>query len=878
MAWLNFINQRSRHEKAVDKYKPVVERINALEPELQSLSDSELKARAQKYKGKDVEAIKKDKDQVFAIVREAAKRSLKMRHFDVQLMGGLALLDQAIAEMKTGEGKTLVATLPLSLHALTGKGAHLVTVNDYLSKRDAEWMRPVYEFLGLTVGVISPGQLPAEKREAYAADITYGTNNEFGFDYLRDNMAVQAENMVQRPLWYGIVDEVDSILIDEARTPLIISAPDMESTRMYQQFASLVPQLKENEDYNIDEKRRAATLTDEGVTKVEGLLGVDNIYAENGIRQVHHLEQALRAQTLYHRDKDYVVREGQVIIVDEFTGRLMEGRRYSEGLHQAIEAKEKVKVKQESRTLATITFQNFFRLYPYLAGMTGTAVTSAEEFEKVYNLDVLVAPTNKPLVRKDLPDRIYVNEQAKFMAVMNEIKQRNQKGQPVLVGTIAIEKSEYLSALLQREGIRHEVLNAKHHQREAEIIAQAGQKGAVTISTNMAGRGTDIKLGEGVVDLGGLLVIGTERHEARRIDNQLRGRSGRQGDPGETRFFVSLEDDVMRVFGGDRLKKIMQTLKLPPEEAIESRMVNRALEGAQERVEGYYFDMRKQVLSYDDVLNRQRNAIYTLRRGVMLEGKWKEANKEAEGLAEHIESLLDEQARQLVLIHTGEGGPDSWDIEEIAEAMHSLTGIDIAAARLDYEKILAEQKMGPEEAREALVDRAAEQLRQRLSARKEELGSATLEQLERAATIRSIDIHWMDHLDTMDYLRTGIGLRGYGQRDPLVEYQKESFQLFRNLLATIKSSIVEVVFKAEAVKQEAEHGVARHDETSVLSAAQSSPTPSAGGQLAAAAQAAGSQTLKNPYKGVGRNDPCPCGATKPDGTPKKFKQCHGRNT
>ncbi|MEK7556921.1 MAG: preprotein translocase subunit SecA, partial [Patescibacteria group bacterium] len=597
MALFGLFKTTSRHEKAATTYTGTVEAINKLAPEMKALSDEALAARVTQHKGKSWEDLQTHVAEIFAAVREASDRTLKLRHFDVQLTGGLALLEGRIAEMKTGEGKTLVATLPLTFAALAGRGAHLVTVNDYLARRDAEWMAPIYRFFGLSVGIVVPGQSSEEKRAAYAADVTYGTNNEYGFDYLRDNMAQRREDLTQRELTYAIVDEVDSILIDEARTPLIISAPDAESTQLYVQFARLVPQLKENVHYNLDEKRKAATLTDDGVNEVERILGMSNIYEEKGVRYVHHLEQALRAHSLYHRDKDYVVQDGQVKIVDEFTGRILEGRRYSEGLHQALEAKEGVAVQQESRTLATITFQNYFRLYQRLAGMTGTAVTSAEEFERVYNLEVVVVPTDKAMVRNDRTDRVFVNENAKFQAVVKEIRERHAKGQPVLVGTIAIEKSERLSAYLQREGVPHEVLNAKHHAREAEIVAKAGQKGTVTISTNMAGRGTDIKLGQGVVDLGGLFILGTERHEARRIDNQLRGRSGRQGDPGETQFFVSLDDDVMRIFGGDRIKNLMQRLKLPEDEPIENRMVSRAIESAQERVEGYYFDMRKLVLS-----------------------------------------------------------------------------------------------------------------------------------------------------------------------------------------------------------------------------------------------------------------------------------------
>ncbi|MEX1997053.1 MAG: preprotein translocase subunit SecA [Candidatus Andersenbacteria bacterium] len=872
MGLLSFF-KTSRHERAVERYRPHVARMIALEARYQNLTDAELKEKVLRYRGQSLAELRTHVVEIFASVREAARRRLNMPHFAVQFMGGLALLDGNIAEMKTGEGKTLVATLPLILHALSGRGAHLVTVNDYLSQRDAAWMGPLYQFFELSVGVILPGQSPIEKRQAYSAAVTYGTNNEFGFDYLRDNMATSPADMVQRELSYAIVDEVDSILIDEARTPLIISAPDAESTRQYEQFARIVPQLQEGEHYNIDEKRRAATLTDEGISRVEGLLGIDNIYAEQGIRIVHHLEQALRAQTLYHKDKDYVVQNGQVIIVDEFTGRLMAGRRYAEGLHQALEAKEKVVVQQESRTLATITFQNFFRLYQGLGGMTGTAVTSAEEFEKVYNLEVMAIPTNKVMVRNDKTDRIFLNEQVKFAAGVQEIKRRHEAGQPVLVGTIAIEKSEYLSALLTKEGVPHEVLNAKHHAREAEIIAQAGQKGAVTISTNMAGRGTDIKLGEGVASSGGLFVLGTERHEARRIDNQLRGRAGRQGDPGETQFFVSLEDDVMRIFGGDKIKRIMQRLRVPESEPIENALISRALEGAQERVEGYYFDMRKQVLAYDDVLNRQRNAIYGLRRQILLHGQWQDPNLPAENLHAHIEKILREQAEELVALHTAAENLEQWDLEEIAEATASLTTVPLAELR---EKFAAVQQTahseGPAFARIELTETVATVLHERLRQRETEMGSDIFSSLERAAAIRAIDTHWMEHLDTMDYLRTGIGLRGYGQRDPLVEYQKEGYQLFQKLLAAIKTSIIDVLYHAQAIANEQRQAIPQHE--SALAphriaepGSGDAPAPAGGGVAAAT-------PLRNAVKNIGRNDPCPCGAINPEtGEVYKYKKC-----
>lgn len=876
MGFLDFVGfgGPSRHEKAAEQFRPTVAAINALESKVAALSDDELKKYVTAWKGKPLPEREAHVAEIFAGIREASKRALKMRHFDVQLMGGLALLKSSIAEMRTGEGKTLVATLPLIFHALSGKGAHLVTVNEYLAKRDGDWMRPVYEFFGFTVGIILAGQSPEEKRAAYGSDITYGTNNEFGFDYLRDNMAQSLEHLVQRSLHYALVDEVDSILIDEARTPLIISAPDTDSTTLYDQFSRLVPLLTVNEHYNIDEKRKAATLTDAGVTFVEKQLGIENMYAEKGIRFVHHLEQALRAHTLYTRDKDYIVQEGKVVIVDEFTGRLMEGRRYSEGLHQALEAKEKVAVQQESRTLASITFQNFFRLYEHIGGMTGTAITSAEEFEKVYNLDVVVIPTNQKMVRVDKPDRVYMNEQAKFNQLVENIKMRHEKGQPVLVGTIAIEKSEYISGLLKIKGVPHEVLNAKQHAREAEIIARAGQKGAVTISTNMAGRGTDIKLGDNVAALGGLCVLGTERHEARRIDNQLRGRSGRQGDPGETQFYVSMEDDVMRVFGGSKIKSLMERLNIPENEPIENRMVSKALEGAQERVEGYYFDMRKQVLSYDNVLNKQRNAIYTLRRSILERGKWKEPNMEEVALHDRILELAHEQAEVLAQNHTTGNDEKEWNIKEIAESLHAVTNVSIQDIQTKLESAISQNTAsGADASRTAIIEEIGATIANRLTKKQEEMGVDSMNQLEKYAALRSIDGLWMDHLDTMDYLRTGIGLRGYGQRDPLVEYQKESHRLFTELLATIKAALLDTVLRAEAMRAQEEQGVAHHDEAGhVHEMASGKPqvqsSPSQEKDLAG--------TLHNPYKDVGRNDPCPCGATKADGTPKKFKHCHGK--
>lgn len=737
------------NEKELKKMESLVEKVNQLEPQFESFSSEKLKEKTKSFKeelknGKTLDDILPE---AFALIREAAKRTIGQRHFDSQLIGGITLHQGKIAEMKTGEGKTLAATLSVYLNALSGNGVHIITVNDYLSRRDANWMGPIYHLLGLTCACLnheksylfSPETKPdgeevsvemenlkeVSRKEAYAADILYGTNNEFGFDYLRDNMAPSLEVMVQRKPHFAIIDEVDSILIDEARTPLIISMPDVESTKMYQQFSAIVPKLKESADYNLDEKAKAVTLTEEGINKVEKILGMDNIY-QQGIRYVHHLEQALRAEIVFKKDKDYVVKDGQVIIVDEFTGRLMPGRRYSDGLHQALEAKEKVNVQHESRTLASITFQNYFRMYPKLAGMTGTALTSAEEFHKVYNLDVIVIPTNKEMVRKDLPDSIYKNEKGKIEALVKEIKQRYQKGQPVLVGTVSIEKNELLSKYLQKEGITHQILNAKNHEQEAKIISRAGQKGAVTVATNMAGRGVDIVLGEGVVQLGGLHVIGTERHEARRIDNQLRGRSGRQGDPGSSQFFVSLEDDLMRIFGGDRVKSLMETLRVPDDQPIENKLVSKAIESAQSKIEGHHFDMRKHVLEYDDVLNKQRETIYKRRREIL----------EKEDLKKEIIEMIEEQAK----------GKE----KEMLET---------------YQK------------------------------KEEELGKENMRQAEKFVLLRSVDILWMDHLDNMDHLRDSVRLRAYGQKDPLIEYKNEGMRLFQQLLGSIEATAVKMIYQ-----------------------------------------------------------------------------------
>jgi preprotein translocase subunit SecA len=867
------------NEKELKKIQPIVEEINKLEEKFQRFSDGELKDQTNIFKERlnKGETLDQILPEAFAVVREASKRVMKQRHYDVQLIGGIVLHQGKISEMKTGEGKTLVSTLPIYLNAITGKGVHLVTVNDYLSKRDANWMAPIYYFLGLSVGVIQhntsyifdPQTKPDEnevtvemenlkeiqRKEAYACDITYGTNNEFGFDYLRDNMAVNKSQMVQRELNYAIVDEVDSILIDEARTPLIISAPDEESNTMYQTFSHIVPRLENEKDYTIDEKMRAVSLTDEGIERVEEMLGMKDIYSEGGIMLVHHLEQALKAEILFKQDKDYVVKDGEVVIVDEFTGRMMQGRRFSEGLHQAIEAKEKVKVQKESRTLATITFQNYFRLYDELAGMTGTALTNAEEFSKVYKLDVVEVPPNKTIIRKDLNDLIYKTEHGKFTALIREIKERNEKGQPVLVGTIAIDKSELLSDMLKREGIEHNVLNAKFHEKEALIISNAGQKGAVTIATNMAGRGTDIKLGENVGKLGGLCIFGTERHEARRIDNQLRGRSGRQGEPGETRFFVSMEDHVMRVFGSDKMKMVMDKLGIEEDMPIENAFISKSIENAQGKIEGYNFDIRKHILDYDDVMNKQREVIYKKRREILeitekIEDADKEINKdnfpELLKLKDKILEMFENQSQYIISIHSGEER-SAWDVKGILEAVHKTTPVN---GELESElKGLVNSNKPDEEARSLMTDLIFKVLSDAYNKREDEIGYASARQIEKMVILRSADILWMEHLDSMDRLRDGIGLRSYGQKDPLVEYKKESYHMFQSLLGAIEENALSTIFKIQVVKK-------------VESPMENKKISTSGGD-----ETSSSSAPQVKMKKVGRNDPCPCGSGK------KFKKC-----
>ena len=819
------------NEKYLKNLQPVTEKINSFEKEFEKLSDEKLKEKTGQFreeinKGRTLDQLMPE---AFALVREAAKRTLSQRHFDVQMIGGIVLHQGKIAEMKTGEGKTLSATLSLYLNALEGKGAHLITVNDYLAKRDTVWMGQIFHFLGLTTGCIvhdaayiydpaykeedSQSQIenerdevrdtvggfkvvesylkPCSRKEAYGADITYGTNNEFGFDFLRDNMAYEPQQQSQRGFNYAIVDEVDSILVDEARTPLIISAPDMESSKFYQEFAGIIPKLDSKTDFEIDEKMKTVTLTESGINKIEKILGTENIYEEKGMKYLRYLEQALKAEVLFKKDKDYVVKNGEIIIVDEFTGRMMPGRRWSGGLHQAIEAKEKIRVNPESLTLASITFQNYFRMYKKLAGMTGTASTSAEEFDKVYKLEVVAVPTNKPLQRKDLADRIYKNLEGKFMAVVKEIKERHEKGQPILVGTTSIEKNEYLGKLLEREGVPHQILNAKHHEKEGEIIAQAGKLGQVTIATNMAGRGVDIILGgnpfseeeaKKVCQAGGLHVMGTERHEARRIDNQLRGRTGRQGDPGSSQFFISLEDDLMRIFAPDRIKSLMTALNIPQDQPIEARLVSGAIESAQSKIEGMNFDLRKHVLEYDDVMNKHREVVYRKRKEIFTIENWK---------------------------------------LKIAEMLSHLPPHSTSSSS------------------------AIEDLTKALQEKEKELGDK-FDQVAKVVALRTLDMLWLEHLENMDYLRDSVRLRAYGQRDPLVEYKSEGHKMFQTFLDNFESGVVNMMLRV------------RLEEKPAVPFQQYQPS--------------GVDLKDRP----GRNDPCPCGAKHSDGRPVKYKHCHGK--
>ena len=889
----------SKNDREIKALRPIVERINGLESSLTPLSDQALAEKTQEFKKRleDGETLDDILPEAFAVCREMSRRRLNMRHFDVQLIGGMILNKGRIAEMKTGEGKTLVATLPLYLNALEGKGAHLVTVNDYLAKRDAAWMAQLYHALGLSVGIIQhdasfwydPTYDAADKRlqhlrpctrhEAYRADITYGTNNEYGFDYLRDNLIVSdLSQCVQRPLHYAIVDEVDSILIDEARTPLIISGPTDQTTDLYYRINAIIPQLKPEHDYTIEEKTKTASLTEEGNVRVEKLLGVDNLYDLQHMDLVHHVVKALQAYALYKRDVDYVVKDGEVIIVDEFTGRLMPGRRWSDGLHQAVEAKEGVKIANENQTLASVTFQNYFRMYKKLAGMTGTADTEAGEFAKIYNLDVNVVPTNRAMIRKDYADVVFRTEKEKFAAIVEEIKDCHERGQPVLVGTISIEKSERLAGYLGRNGIKHNVLNAKFHEKEAEIIAQAGRKGAVTIATNMAGRGTDILLGgnadflfkrvlyqddtlteerkqqileqikaecekdkQEVVALGGLHILGTERHESRRIDNQLRGRAGRQGDPGSSRFYLSLEDDLMRIFASERVSQMMLKLGMEEGVPIEHGMVTRAIANAQKKVEAHNFEVRKQLLEYDDVMNKQREVIYQHRHAVLA--------------GEHIQQDIHDMMKDLVngFVDTycpADQYQEEWDYNGLGDALQGQFALDITQGKgsvADHFKDVG---------RDALIEEIQTQVRQAYDQKEQELSPELMRYLEKMLLLQVIDHHWKDHLLGMDHLRDGIGLRGYGQKDPLIEYKREGFDMFSSMMERIKSDVLERMFRVQAVRGEQPPPPAPEPTPPphmVLNRSDE-PTP----------QPAQSQADK-----TGRNDPCPCGSGK------KFKKCHG---
>ncbi|MGB5888748.1 MAG: preprotein translocase subunit SecA [Thermoanaerobaculia bacterium] len=883
----------SKHERDIKRMQPVVEAINALEPEIEALSDDELRAKTAEFRQQLEQGLEIDDLLIpaFAVVREAARRTVEMRPFDVQLIGGIVLHQGKIAEMKTGEGKTLVATMPVYLNALTGRGAHVVTVNDYLARRDSDWMGAIYRFLGLTVGVIQSDMPDIERKEAYAADVTYGTNNEFGFDYLRDNMKFDFAYMVQRGHVFAIVDEVDSILVDEARTPLIISGPAEQSIEKYYQIDRIIPKLVKGEeiehedgsktttgDYLVDEKAHTIALTESGVTKAEKLLGLENLYEIENMEALHGINQGLRAHALFRRDVDYLVKDGQVVIVDEFTGRMMTGRRWSDGLHQAVEAKEGVRIERENQTLATITFQNYFRLYDKLGGMTGTAETEATEFGEIYDLDVVVIPTNMPMVRDDRADLVYRTEKEKWAAVTEEIVDCHERGQPVLAGTISIESSEMLSKLLKRKGVPHVVLNAKYHEREASIVAQAGRKGAVTIATNMAGRGTDIVLGgspaglahgeadpeqeaddyqnaltryhqicgterEEVLAAGGVHILGTERHESRRIDNQLRGRSGRQGDPGSSRFFLSLEDDLMRIFGSERIQGLMGRLGMEEGEPIEHKMVSKAIERAQGQVEGRNFETRKHLLEYDDVMNKQREAIYELRKDV-LEGK--------EG-KDYLLRTTSEIVGYYLDAHCPEkSDPRDWDFPQIRTDTLAYFDIDVNELGVELEEL------GIAEIEEALFGAA----KAKYEDKEERLGSEMMRALERDVMLRVVDGAWKDHLLALDHLKEGISLRGYGQRDPKQEYKRESFELFQAMKERIEDTIIKGLFRLEPVSEEQMAEERRRRQAPPAGFRFSAP-PKTG------APATRPQTMVRKTDKVGRNDPCPCGSGK------KYKKCCG---
>lgn len=833
----------TRHDREVKKIIPLVQQINSLEESVKSLTDEELKSRTPELKqrvenGESLDAVLPE---AFAVCREAGLRVLGMRHYDEQLVGGVVLHQGKIAEMKTGEGKTLVATLPVYLNALSGKGAHVVTVNDYLAKRDSEWMGKLYTFLGLDVGVIVHGIDDSERKAAYGADITYGTNNEFGFDFLRDNMKYDLEEMVQREFNFAIVDEVDSILIDEARTPLIISGPSDDSTELYQRVNQVAPHLKRDEHYSVDEKAKAASLNEAGIAICEKLLGVENLYDSANTELVHHVQQALKAHALFKKDVDYIVKDGEVIIVDEFTGRIMPGRRYSDGLHQALEAKEGVKIERENQTLASITFQNFFRMYDKLSGMTGTADTEAAEFKKIYNLDVVVIPTNRPMIRKDYPDVVFRTEKEKFTAAAKEIKELHEKGQPVLVGTTSVDNSERLSDLLKRMKIPHEVLNAKNHEREADIVAGAGASGKVTIATNMAGRGTDIVLGENVRESGGLHILGTERHESRRIDNQLRGRSGRQGDPGSSRFYLSLEDDLLRIFGSERISGLMDRMGMEEGEPIEHNMLSKAIENAQRKVEGHNFEIRKHLLEYDDVMNKQREVIYGQRKQIM----------KGQGLRDEIMDFIDEFAGDLSLEYSDEKiMPVEWDWKGLNDRLSSQFGITVEVPQDEI------ASLSPDSFKEIV----AQSIKSGYMVQVERFGEDEMVMAERFIMLQNLDQLWKDHLLSMDHLREGIGLRGYGQKDPLLEYKKEGYDMFMDMIRRFREETVSLLMRIRPMKQEEVEELearrrAKQKQDINMTHGESEPEK---------------KPIKRKNDKVGRNAPCPCGSGK------KYKKCCGQ--
>ncbi len=867
----------SYNSREIKKLEKIVPKINKQDEEFKKLTDEELRQKFADWKTELTEnpaKVDSKMVEIFAGIKNAARRLVgkkfevqgkeeewNMVHYDVQLIGGIVLHQGKIAEMKTGEGKTLVCTLPVILNALTGHGVHVVTVNDYLAKRDAEWMKPLYDFCGLSTGVVVHEIQGQDRKDAYLADITYGTNNEFGFDYLRDNMAQRVEDLVQRELNYAIIDEVDSILIDEARTPLIISTSAEESTEKYLKYARFVPNLIENVDYNVDLKLKAVTLTPEGIAKMEKFLGVDNIYTDAGFEEVHHIENALKAQIIFEKDRDYVVKDGEVLIVDEFTGRIMPGRRYSDGLHQALEAKENVEIQRESKTLATITFQNYFRLYKKLAGMTGTAETEAEEFAKIYSLDTIVIPTNKPVIREDLPDKIFKNERGKFTAITREVKRLHEKGQPVLVGTVSIEKSEALSNALKFAGIPHNVLNAKQHAREAEIVQKAGQKGAVTIATNMAGRGTDIKLGEGVRELGGLAIIGTERHESRRIDNQLRGRSGRQGDPGFTQFYVSMTDDLMRRFGGEKMSRMMETLGIAEDEAIQNKMISNSVRNAQKKIEAFHFDARKHVVQYDDVMNVHREKIYALRARLL----------KSEDIHEDLEKIFAGFIDTIIENHIPGNQIDSQtNLREIAENFAGLwSDLDIEDLENKLKELRYKKEIG-EFLRKLLQERWAE--------KKASFPPEDADKIMRYILLKSIDELWLNHINDMTNLRDRVSLSGYAQKDPVMEYKREAFLMFKNLLFNIRRTAITNLFLVQ-ISRNFEMETTDYSDTqtneeqiegnlqsgnSINSREKHFQSDSPGNSIVA-------EKLGKKYEGIGRNEPCPCGSGK------KFKKCHGQN-